>query len=110
MSCLSDIKCWMSNNFLQLNDSTTEILITTPSGPFKISDQLTSSLGSLSAYVKSEVRNLGVIFDSSLSFNAQLTKVIQTCFLKLRHISKIRSFFFFFRPRKGHPCIYLLQS
>ncbi|KAF7653025.1 hypothetical protein LDENG_00087880, partial [Lucifuga dentata] len=31
------------------------------------------------------------IFDSSLSFNAQVTKVIQTCFLQLRQISKIKS-------------------
>ncbi|KAF7653084.1 hypothetical protein LDENG_00087530 [Lucifuga dentata] len=55
----------------------------------------TSSLGSLSLYVKPEVRNLGVIFDSSLTFNTQVTKVIQTCFLQLRQISKVRSFLSF---------------
>ncbi|KAF7649992.1 hypothetical protein LDENG_00133160 [Lucifuga dentata] len=32
MSFLSDIKCWMSNNFLQLNNSKSEIIIIIPPG------------------------------------------------------------------------------
>ncbi|KAF7646705.1 hypothetical protein LDENG_00183630, partial [Lucifuga dentata] len=30
LSCLTDIKCWMSKNFLRLNDSKTEIIIIIP--------------------------------------------------------------------------------
>ncbi|KAF7650077.1 hypothetical protein LDENG_00131650, partial [Lucifuga dentata] len=39
--------------------------------------------------------NLRVVFDSCLSFNAQVTKVVQTCFLQLRLISKVRPFLSF---------------
>ncbi len=31
LSCLTDIKAWMSNNFLQLNETKTEVMLFTPS-------------------------------------------------------------------------------
>ena len=52
-------------------------------------------LGSLSDNVKTSARNLGVMFDSELSFKAQITKVVQSCFYQLRNISKIKSFLSF---------------
>ncbi|KAF7653889.1 hypothetical protein LDENG_00077390 [Lucifuga dentata] len=52
-------------------------------------------LGSLSTYVKQEARNLGVVFGSCLSFNAQVSKVVQTCCMKTQLISKVRPFLSF---------------
>ncbi|KAF7661531.1 hypothetical protein LDENG_00259890 [Lucifuga dentata] len=46
-------------------------------------------------YVKQEARNLGVVFDLCLYFNAQVTKVVWTCFLQVRLISKVRPFLSF---------------
>ncbi len=45
----------------------------------------------LSINVKKEAHNLGVIFDSEMSFDARGTKVVQSCFDQLRHLTKIRS-------------------
>ncbi|KAF7667099.1 hypothetical protein LDENG_00076430, partial [Lucifuga dentata] len=39
--------------------------------------------------------NLRVIFDSCLSFNVQVTKVVQSCFFQLRLIFKVRPFLSF---------------
>ncbi len=43
-------------------------------------------------YSGSESRNLGVLFDSELSFDVQVTKVVQSCFAQLRQLTKIKSF------------------
>lgn len=49
MSCIDVIKNWMSNNFPQLNNSKSEIILITHSGPSTSRiKNLTSSLGALS--------------------------------------------------------------
>ena len=91
-SCLADIKEWMSSNFLQLNDTKSEVLIVSPAGSSTSTVFLSSSLGALSNSVHKEARNLGVIFDSELSFDTQVTKVLQSCFAQLRQLTKIKPF------------------
>uniref|UniRef100_A0A667WJC6 Reverse transcriptase domain-containing protein n=1 Tax=Myripristis murdjan TaxID=586833 RepID=A0A667WJC6_9TELE len=93
LSCLSEVKTWMYNNFLQLNDSKSEMIIITPSGPSTSSvHDISSSLRVFSDNLCTEARNLGFLFDSNLSCDAQVTKVVQTCFATLRQLSKIRPF------------------
>ena len=89
LACLTDIKHWMTQNFLQLNKSKSEIILFSPPSHTL---PLQSQLGPLSANVKTSARNLGVIFDSNLSFNKHVTTVVQSCFFQLRNISKIKSF------------------
>ena len=83
----------IAENFLQLNDSKSDIVIMSPSSPStSIITNLSSSLGTLSNNVQKEAWNLGVIFDSELSFDTRVTKVVQSCFAQLRLLTKIRSF------------------
>ena len=89
LACLTDIKHWMTQNFLQLNKSKSEIILFSPPSHTL---PLQSQLGPLSANVKTSARNLGVIFDSNLSFNKHVTTAVQSCFFQLRNISKIKSF------------------
>ena len=50
----------MANNFLQLNESKTEVILFTP--PDTINN-ISHNLGSLSPYIKPHARNIGLIFN-----------------------------------------------
>lgn len=88
LECLSAIKTWMANNFLQFNESKTEILIVAPDS---IVPKVADALGPLKDYVRPSIRNLGVIFDQSLHFDTHIKTVTRTCFFHLRNIAKLRS-------------------
>ena len=89
LSCLSDIKYWMSENFLKLNEDKTEILII---GSDEQRASITSRLGNLAKVNNTSVKNLGVILDSELNFNKHISNVTKVAFFHLRNISRIRAF------------------
>jgi len=80
LQCLFDysreVKQWMSANFLQLNDSKMEVSIF---GSSKFTEVVASKLGPLSGNLHTHVRNLGVIFDSALTFDKQTNGVVRSC-------------------------------
>ena len=88
-SCLTDIHSWMSQNFLQLNSDKTDIVLF---GPLSSHPTILQSLGPLAINVTPVARNLGVQFDSKLRFETQVKNVVQTCFMHLRNINRIKSF------------------
>ncbi len=87
MDCLKDIKIWMANNFLQLNNEKNEVIIF---GPSKIRNSIVSNLDSLTPYVTSHARNLGVIFDSELCLEKQISSVVKNSYYQLRIISRLK--------------------
>ncbi|KAF7648916.1 hypothetical protein LDENG_00150250 [Lucifuga dentata] len=98
---MSNIKCWMSNNFLQLNDSKTEIIIITPAG--LRNNNLNNNLISCQSwapYVKKEACNLCVIFDTNPSFSAQVTKTMQTVSFRSGRSPRLSLFFLLQTYRK----------
>ncbi len=86
LECIADIKKWLSNNFLQLNENKTEIVF----GPQKMKE-----LGNHFPSISSQVRNLGVIIDSELGLSKQINSVVRNSFYQLRVISKLKSFLSF---------------
>uniref|UniRef100_A0A8C9XHM2 Reverse transcriptase domain-containing protein n=1 Tax=Sander lucioperca TaxID=283035 RepID=A0A8C9XHM2_SANLU len=90
-ACIKDIKSWMAYNFLMLNSNKTEVIVL-GSKPLRTSlaeDIIT--LDGIALASSTTVRNLGVIFDQDLSFNAHLKHTSRTAFFHLRNIAKIRN-------------------
>ena len=83
----------MSTNFLLLNDAKTEFMLLSsknftpencPLPSVKIGDEVVDC--------STGAKNLGVLFDSSLSMENHIANVSRTCFYHLRNISRIRSY------------------
>jgi len=90
-ACISDLKSWMTNNKLQLNNDKTELIFICPSRLLS-SDQIPSSvqLDNCSIIPSQTVRNLGVTLDQTLSFHQYVSSVCRVCYLELRRISSVR--------------------
>ena len=92
-NCISEVKVWMSDNKLKLNDDKTEALLVA-SQRSSFSDPLPDSIKVENTTIKfsSSVRNLGVIFDSSLSMHNHVQNVCKLAYFELRRISSVRHY------------------
>lgn len=93
LACLADVKAWMSIHFLHLNENKTEIIVFESSEAFSFS---CLDFGPLSPFVKPLVKNLGVFFDSSLTFDKQISSVVKTSFFfPFQSLSQVKQFLSF---------------
>ncbi len=78
------------SNFLLLNSEKTEVLIIGPKNTTcnNLEHYLTSDGCSVNS--SSSVRNLGVLFDSNLTFESHVSSICKTVFFHLENISKLR--------------------
>jgi len=54
--CLHELKMWLTNNFMLLNEDKTQII---QFGPSELSDRHCTDLGTLTPHLASKVKNLG---------------------------------------------------
>ena len=84
---------WMTANHLKLNEDKTEFLILGTqkriSQCSKIDAKL--SIGGVTIEPTGSARNIGVLFDSTLSMSGHINNTCRTAFFHLRNISKIRT-------------------
>ena len=87
--CLREVFAWMNTFCLSLNKSKTKILVLAP-------PSIMSSLHIHGTFINSGciscAKNLGIWLDENLTFKCQINKVVSSCFLMLREISKIKLF------------------
>ncbi len=88
-ACLDEVKTWLSQNCLFLNESKTEVIVF---GPSENSGSRSIDLDYLAPFTSSCITNLGVFWDKGLKFDKQINAVISSCFFQLRLLSKIKSF------------------
>jgi len=88
-TCLSEIDEWMTQNKLKLNKDKTEILVLSNSHhPEPQLEDLTIS--NCRVAKSTSARNIGVIFDETLSLNDHVLSVCKTCVFHIHNIWKIR--------------------
>lgn len=84
IDCVADIKQWLGENFLHLNEDKTEYILF---GDSKLCD-----IGALTTRLKPAVKNLGVIFDNNFKFDKQIDSVVRASFYQLRLLTKVKPF------------------
>ena len=92
-ACVADIRIWMNDNFLKLNDDKTEpLIITTRKELSKISD-ISIKVGDQSISPSDDPpRNVGVIFDSTCCLDAYVAKLCRSMNLNLYSVENIRKY------------------
>ncbi len=89
LQCLEEVKLWLTQNFLFLNEDKTEVIVF---GSYENSQYIHPDLDCLFVFRSSQVRNLGVLVDQHLKFDKHISSVIGSSFYQLRLLSKIRDF------------------
>ena len=91
-ACVSDIRKWMTENFLLLNSRKTEMLVLGPKKQRALLADLTVNLDGCMVVSQKTVKNLGVTLDPDLSFEEHIKYVSRVAYFHLRNIAKIRNF------------------
>ncbi len=81
----------MTNKFVLFNSEKTEVLIIGPKNHTSNNLEHCLTLDGCSIDSSSSVRNLGVLFDSNLSFDSHVSSICKTAFFHLKNISKLRT-------------------
>jgi hypothetical protein len=89
---ISLVQKWMLSNFLSLNPSKTEFLIIGLRQQLAKLNHPTISLpNSVTLCPVKSARNLGVIFDSTLSDSEHISAISKSCFNHIRDLRRLRS-------------------
>ncbi len=81
MECIVDIKIWMTSNLFLLNS---EGVIIGPKSPTSNNLEHGLTLDGCSLDSSSSARNLGVLFDSNLSFDRHISSICKTAFFIIK--------------------------
>ena len=90
-ACVAEIRVWMSRNHLKLNDNKSEHLVfhTRHSPRPDISNVIVGEEG---VTPTASCRNIGVVFNDTLTFETHINSVCKTSFWHLRNIWMIRTY------------------
>ena len=90
--CVSEIREWMNQNMLKLNDDKTDLIVFTSKYKQDVYNDLSMTIGDTVVDCSSQVKDLGVIFDRVLSLRQHVSYTSKTCRFHLRNISRIRKY------------------
>jgi hypothetical protein len=90
--CVCEIKQWMATNMLKLNDDKTEVLFIASPYFRKMIEIDTFKVNNINVTPERIARNIGVIFDDSLSFHDHISSICRSSFYYLKNIGAIRKY------------------
>ena len=91
-SCITEIKNWMNMNKLKLNEDKTEFFVASSKNNRNYINEPTLNVCGTIIKPSEAVRNLGVIFDSSMSMSSHISSISRSLNYHLRNIGRIRSY------------------
>ena len=91
--CISDVKVWMNQNQLKLNDDKTEALLIQSKSSFRSFDKPNiMHVGNVDVTFSHSARNLGYTISNTMSLDAHITNVCRSAYFAIRQIGSIRRF------------------
>ena len=91
--CFQEVQNWMSANILKLNNDKTKMIIFAPQQHLnQFADVELHLDGAPVITPKQSVKNLGVMFDSTMSMKIQVNFITKSCYYHLRRVRKIRRY------------------
>ena len=86
-ACITEIKLWMANNFLKLNDDKTEFIVFGSQHDLAGVSERTLSVGDERVLLSTTVRNIGAMLDSTLTMIPHINNITKTCHFQIRNLS-----------------------
>ena len=90
--CLEDTVKWAQSNLLKLNDQKTDVVVFGTKHKLPVMKDIRITVGGSTLSPSSHVRNLGVIFDSTLTMTNHISTICRTAYMHLHIISRIRRY------------------
>jgi len=90
LTCIDAIRHWLSSSGLKLNLDKTEFIWIASPHHLRGIQQCLLTVETVSIMPVNTVRDLGVMFDSTLDLHAHVTRTVQSCFFQLRQLKYIR--------------------
>ena len=94
-ACIKEIHQWMTINMLKLNESKTEFFVVASSYFLKTLKNVSLKIGDSLITPSSNIKNLGVVFDQTLSMSDHVQHIVRTVNFHLRNIYRIRRYITF---------------
>ena len=91
-TCISNVKIWMDQNKLQLNESKTEVLLVSKPSILSKFETPVLEINGNTITPSTQVRNLGVIFDETLCLSPHVSTMCQKMFFDMKQISFFRKY------------------
>ena len=91
-TCIGDIRNWLANNMLKLNDDKTEAILFTSKHALKSHPNVAVTVGEQPVRPATSIHNLGVVCDQPLSMIQHVNSVCRVGYMHVRNIGRIRRY------------------